>query len=240
MPCILFAQTKIVTLAEDSWPPYIRGKEDGSNASGGVAVNIIQDIFKQIDGVDVEFKLFPWMRVLKSVKEGQLDGCILLKKTPERLEYMEFTAPLLDDQLLLWYKPSHFPDGFSWEKYTDLSDYKIAGQLGYSYGNDWDRAVENKVISVYEVDSGLQLMAMLMSDRVDLIVMNKMVGYAYMKEEGFKNKFLAAEKPIESNTLYISFSKKSWAKKLIPEINRIISKMKQDGTIDYYLKNIDS
>lgn len=47
-----------ISLLEDPWPPYIEGMI-GKPASGGKLVNLYQELFSRIEGVQVEFLLMP-------------------------------------------------------------------------------------------------------------------------------------------------------------------------------------
>jgi len=75
---------------------------------------------------------------------------------------------------------------------------------------------------------------MLLSGRIDLHPNSAAVGYSIIKEYGWQNKIIAAEKALYSSTLHLAFSKKSEAKKLIPRINNIISELKAEGEIDKF------
>ena len=90
VPFLLFAQSRI-TLVEDPWPPFINVDKTTQKITGGIAIQVIQKIFKRIKDVEVNFIIRPWKRALLEVKEGKFDGIPALQKTPEREKFLEYS-----------------------------------------------------------------------------------------------------------------------------------------------------
>ena len=74
-----------------------------------------------------------------------------------------------------------------------------------------------------------------MIDLIFLSVMKLMQKKIIKSNPEFQDKIKAAKRPLKSVVFHMSFSKKSKAIKLIPEINKIIEEMKKDGTIENIL-----
>ena len=66
-----------ISLVEDPWPPYIEGRT-GEPASGGKLVELYRELFRRIEGVEVEYLLMPWKRALVEVELGRQDGFLKL------------------------------------------------------------------------------------------------------------------------------------------------------------------
>ncbi len=235
LPFLAHAQSSVI-LSNDPWPPYILG-ESGKSPPGGSGVTLIKKIFDQLENVKVKFKLSPWKRVLKEAEFGKVDGIMLILKTDERSEYLDFTIPLFEKRRLLWYSSERYPDGIHWNTLKDLSRYKIGAGSGYSLGSELNAAVKQgvlKVQQVYHIDLAFKMLKM---GRIDIIPLNEAVAYDIIKKNGWLDLIVADEKPVSTSVYHMSFSKKSLAKKLIPRINQIITEMKNEGLINLILEN---
>jgi len=219
-----------LTLVGDPWPPYVNG-ELGSDADSGIAVDIAAQIFSRFDGVEVRFPLIPWKRALLEVEQGSSDGIGMLLKTPEREAYMAFTVPLITGQNLVWSVADADGNAFEWEQIADLQDRRIGAVKGYSYGDEMDRSFASGTIDPIWAPNVEQLFAMLAAGRVDLAVANDAVGYALARQ--FPGLAIRpARNPVNSETFYMGFSRKSTAAALVPQINAAIRELHDNGVID--------
>lgn len=216
-----------VTLATDPWPPYVTGDLD-RGVNGGIIFELVTEIFARIDGVEVEFAMLPWKRALAEVRNGALDGIPMLLKTPERETYMAYTDPLATSRSLIWYSKERFPNGFGWEQVDDLISYRIGVARGYSYGV-MDAPLKSGRFDVTAVNDTSQLFRMLKLQRLDLVLANDAVGYTQIERHADAGSIVPADKETEVETHYMSFSKKSPAVHLIPQINRIMAEMRKEG-----------
>ncbi|MEH6652007.1 MAG: transporter substrate-binding domain-containing protein [Motiliproteus sp.] len=230
---LVFAQNGVV-LVNDPWPPYVLGDAaDGSQATSGIAVELINQIFNRIDGVDAKVLLTPWKRSLHGVAIGSYDGIPMLFKTVDREEYMVFSAPLFEARTVFFYKPARFPEGISWKDYEDLTGYKIAVQGSFSIADTMQKQIDNGVaLNVAMMDTDKDCFRLLALDRVDLVATNEIVGQEFVKRLGLERKIIATSKSLYEKPFYIGFSKKTEARKLLPQINRVIHELQDSGVID--------
>jgi polar amino acid transport system substrate-binding protein len=226
-----------ITLAEDPWPPYIEGEVD-QPASGGTLLTLYKEVFKQIKGVEVNYQLMPWKRALIEVEQGKVDGIMALYKTPERLEFLEFTAPIFTGRTLLWYSADKFPAGLKWETLEDLVPYHIIMLRGSAMGKLLLEAQNNGLpLTISNTNNHKQQFEIISLGRGDITVLTEIVGYHFLQTHQFKGKIIPMEKPLsEDDVYYMAFSKKSPARKLIPQINEIIENMQQTGQLDKILR----
>ena len=225
---------RTVTLVGDPWPPFVEGKL-GEDAQSGIAVEIVNEIFSQIDGVQVRFPLIPWKRALLEVEEGHQDGVGILLKTPERERYMTYSDPLLIDDSLVWSIEDPARGHFEWSSLEDFKGLKVGVISGYSYGAAIDGQIENRTITAVFAPTVEHLFAMLVNGRIDVALSNESVGSSQI------NRFpdvpiRASKRPTDTETFYMGLSKKSWAVELIPDINRILQKLNDDGVIKRILR----
>lgn len=229
-------ETNEVTLVGDSWPPYIYG-DVGGEAKGGVGVELLHEIFRRIDTVQLRFPLVPWNRALRAVEQGTHDGIGILLKTDEREQYMDYTEEVFRSFNTFWYTKKKFPDGFNWENYKDFAPYTIGLIQGHSYGKEFDQLVKIGALKTVSVSSADQLFAMLAKGRLDLVPANKLVGITYanaLVNEGII--IQPTQKPSGIEIYYIAFSKKSSARHLIPQVNQVIRDLTEEGYITNLLE----
>ncbi len=223
-----------VILNEDPWPPYTLG-EEGQPPTGGLAVDVIQEVFKRLR-VPVELWLYPWKRCLFLVKEGAHDGHMLLLKTPEWEEYMLFTVPFIPDRYLFWYRADR-PQPIEWQDFADLKAYKIGLTTDYSYGDEFPAMVKTHNLLVDYARSDELNFKRLLAGRIDaFLCMENVAKMLFKLRPEFQGQFKAAAKPLMQLEMYMAISKTSKAAALLPDINRVILEMQADGTLERLVK----
>ncbi len=224
------AAQQTVSLVGDPWPPYVNGKL-GEYAESGVAVEIVNRVFAQIDGAEARFPLIPWKRALHEVEHGHSDGIAILLKTEERERYLEYSVPLVTGYQLVWSVADDNGEIFEWNSIADLHGKRVGAVEGYSYGADIDAAFASGVITPVRGPSVENLFAMLVAGRVDLVLENDAVGYELARNyPGIDIR--PARRPTNAETFYLGLSKKSPAVRLLPQINRAITRLQDTGVID--------
>ncbi len=227
-----------VTMSEDLWPPYTLGKE-GTTPTGGIAVEFTNEIFKRIY-VKVDLKLFPWRLCLKQMKHGTRDGLMLLTKNAERSEYLDYTDVIMEDRDFIWYEPKtfnkKFKQNFKWETFEDLKPYLIGQSAGFNYGDEFKAAVTDLNLTVQTATKDVFNFKKLLLNRIDIFICNETTAKSiFNSDPKLKDKFKFAVKPFKVVQFHMAFSKKSSSRGYIPLINKTISAMKKDGTIDKIL-----
>ena len=228
LPQAIAEQTVVMT--GDQWPPYTFGR-DGEDATGGIAVDILDEIFKRIDGYNFSFPLISWKRALREVKNGSKDGIAILQKTPEREKYMLYTDRVFTTYNFVWYLKDRFPEGFSWSTQADLKPYRIGLIRGYTYGPELDSAIEEGQLKVTAVPSIDQLFNMLSRNRIDLVLADESAGYVLAQREE-SEQIIPADKPTSEDIQYLAISRQSPAVALVPKINSILIELRVEGIID--------
>lgn len=230
----VFGADRIVTLTGDPWPPYVVGQV-GNDATSGIGLELIQEVFERVDGASVRFPLLPWKRALIAAQEGTMDGIGILLKTMEREQYLLFTDPLFSSYDLAWYSARKFPTGIAWNTIDDLVSYTIGVVAGFSYSKEIDLAIRNKTLSVVNSPNARQLFSMLVGGRIDIAFANKSVGCSLAQQYIDDDRILSMEKEVTVSTYYLGISRKSSAIEFVPKMNSAISEMRNEGVIDQTL-----
>ena len=105
----LFAQDNSIVLASDVWPPFT--DVDGEKS---VAIHLVSEALSRIE-VKHEIEIVQFKDVISGIHEGNYSGSAALWKNPDREEYLIFSEPYLQNQLVLVGLKGSDPD------HTDLS-----------------------------------------------------------------------------------------------------------------------
>ena len=219
-----------VSLVGDPWPPYVNG-ELGGFAESGIAVEIVNRVFAQIDEAEARFPLIPWKRALLEVEHGQSDGIAILLKTSERERYMAYSVPLVTGYQLVWSIADDGGQPFEWAQISDLHGKRLGVVEGYSYGEAMDAAFASGAITAVRGPTQEHLFTMLAAGRVDLVMANDAVGYALVRKLG-DARIKPARKPTNAEVFHLGLSKKSPAVRLLPRIDAAITRLHAQGVIE--------
>ncbi|WP_264982074.1 substrate-binding periplasmic protein [Pseudodesulfovibrio portus] len=136
-----------VSLVCDIWPPYQFKTEDGVT---GMAVEIVEAVYRRMDIVHVELRAFPWKRALDAIRYAEADALISANHTPAREIYLRYPEePIFESSWVIWTKA-----GSSILTLDDLKGKTVGVVLGYSYTPEfWNFITANCTVEkVYNDD----------------------------------------------------------------------------------------
>lgn len=181
-------------------------------------------------GYDYVVKDYPWARMLDSMETGELDMMIDAYITPERQGFMYYsqipygTFP----QALYALKDSNISfDG----DLNSLKDYTVGVTRGYSYGTNFDTAMNNQVFTSDESDTVQSLFEKLAGGRVDLAADTYYSGQATLPEMGLEDKVVLVEPFFDSLYSYVVFSKANDLEPLRDEYDDALRALIANGTM---------
>jgi polar amino acid transport system substrate-binding protein len=226
----VMAQGKPLTVGTFDYPPYITAPEGAKPT--GLAVDLWAEISKR-SGVEVKITAeYPMQREWAMVEEGTMDGMFSIKKTPEREKIYIFPKEPLYVQDYVFFVLKESRLGYTGDL-TAFADVSIGVVSKVSYGKTFDSAVEKGVLK--KIDAARtydQDFQKLLAGRVDAVVCSKLVGLSILKKLGGLDKAKVGGQPIESAVSYTVFSKKTVKQAQVDEIDKALSSMRKDGTID--------
>ena len=227
-----FADNPVLKVSTDPWEPWALGTE-GKEATGGIAVEMTRDLFKRLD-TPVEIVIYPYERCINQMKTGERDVLLMVKKTPEREQFMLFSDVAAEDPQLLYYATDKRKD-FSWSEFKDLSGYTVGVVRGFNYG-EFDKAADAAGIKKEAVSDDTQNISKLLAGRVDFIILNRSTAKFYFDQHKDQvGKFKAASKPISNAQFHFAVSKKGKAVDYVDRINRVLKAMRADKSWDKYM-----
>nr|WP_321403524.1 transporter substrate-binding domain-containing protein [uncultured Desulfobacter sp.] len=220
----------VLRLATDPWPPYATGQIGGALASG-YALDIGTEISKRIH-CSLKADLLPWQRVLVCMKNGTYDITFPIQRKPAREAFMVFTNVILEDRVFLWHLKTRKDNLCTWQTIDDLKPYTIGIVSGYTYREKMDDAIENGVIKTEKVNSAEYNLKKLLCKRFDGFLESESVVMSFFqKYPEYTNRITHAPQIVSKDVFRIGISKKSPFAQMLPEINRVIREMREDGTI---------
>jgi len=245
------AEEMMKTCGDPDYPPftYIKRLEGTEPATGqeikGVAPDILRMIFGEL-GIKVDSSYVGnWKRCQYNVENGDVDILMVAYITEERKKYAVYTeTPLAQDpQAVFVWKGKEF----KFEKWDDLKGKRAGLPLGSSVGKEFDEFLEKNTV-VERVPEYLNNYKKMELGRIDFEPGGLYAGLIRIKKLGYEGKVVPLSNPINTESLYLPISKKSKYLKYLPELEKGLKKLSEDGTverlikehIDKYSKDVDN
>lgn len=208
-------------------------------AHGGHVNHIIQEAFAT-QGVTVEFVYLPWKRAFEEARLGKFDATSYWYDNSERREAMLYSDPLIVNRTVFFQRADN--EAITWKSFSDLSQYRMSATLGFTYTEDFYRAVDSQVISPIMVPSDVQNIKLLMADRVDLFATDEMSGFYMAAQLSIDPRKLKVVEPaLSAPEGYLMASKTHPnAQALIASFNKGLKQLKVDGSYRKILDRVDN
>jgi polar amino acid transport system substrate-binding protein len=219
----------IIATGHPVYPPVIWVTRDGHELQG-VGVEVIRNIFKEIN-VKVIFKnVETWGRAQEEVKNGRIDMLLPPYKTLERMKLYNYSAnAFMMDKTAIFVKKGQ---EFSFTDFNDLLSYKGTAIINDSFGSLFDD-FDKKNGNITRLATTEQCFRFVEKGRARFVIAGENSGLAALAKLNLEKDFVILPKKIISTGLYAPISIKSkWNK---PEINAYLRKkfaeINQNGTI---------
>lgn len=200
---------------------------------------VIQTAFAT-QGVTVEFVYLPWKRAFEEARLGKFDATSYWYDNSERREAMLYSDPLIVNRTVFFQRADN--EAITWKSFSDLSQYRMSATLGFTYTEDFYRAVDSQVISPIMVPSDVQNIKLLMADRVDLFATDEMSGFYMAAQLSIDPRKLKVVEPaLSAPEGYLMASKTNPnAQALIASFNKGLKQLKADGSYRKILDRVDN
>jgi polar amino acid transport system substrate-binding protein len=219
---------ELVTL---QYPPYEFLEEGEVKEVKGVAVEIVEEVFKRMQR-PINITLYSWDRSLDIIKKGEADAILTIFKTPEREVFADYSHEVLMPQIISLFVRHDSNIVFDGDL-SKLSMYTFGVVRRVSYGSIFDDAVKLKVIQNIETsETGEKNMKKLLQGRCDILLSNRYGALDIVKNMNIIDQVKELTPALQSVPSYIAFSKKRSLASLRDECDIIVRQMKDDGTYD--------
>ncbi|QYJ76362.1 ABC transporter substrate-binding protein [Shewanella sp. FJAT-52076] len=188
-------ETSIRLAAEDSWPPF-------ADAAGeGLSHRLIAKAFA-LEGIEVDTLVVPYNRGLILTEQGKVNAVFnvaMQQNTRERFLFGE--EPLFVATASFYQLSRKAP--VAADKWSLPEDTRVGIVRGYEYGDEFD-SLPNMVLKI--VDNQYQLINLLLTDKVDAVVMYDRVAAQFLDTMGV-NSEVRAVIANHSSELFVAFDK---------------------------------
>lgn len=228
----LLADEHRVSLVTTHYPPYL----NVNDPAGGVLTELIRAAFERSNmTIDVSWLAFD--RALKlTQKTDHYDGIFSLWYTQERADWAYYSDPILPNVVgLFTHKDMQLPAYWNL-KYLKLSAKTLGVVKGYSNPVE----LKSAALKTHVVNSDVNNLKALLTKKVDLIVIDKMVADTLIKQyfKGQSANFVWLEPPLEYKMQYLAIAKNApFAKAKIAAFNQGLKQLKLDGGYQRIMKN---
>ena len=106
-----------------------------------------------------------------------------------------------------------------------------------TYRDKMDQAIESGIIKTEKVNSAASNFKKLLGKRFDAFLESESVVESFFRKyPEYRNQITHAPQIVSKDIFRIGISKNSPFTEMLPEINRVIQEMKEDGTIDRIMR----
>ncbi len=226
--CFFWGSTSnanIITLGYVDFPPY-EFEEQGKPS--GVLVEIVESLFKQAN-TSLDLKFLPFKRAFKETQNGRINGLFNLYKTKERLNYFDYTEPIIVNPLVFFVRKD---SKIKFESLVDLRGLKVGTMLGYTYGADFDKStLFTKETSISHAGN----LKKLLIGRIDLYPCDQLVCAHVAMKHKLNGKFKILSTPLKVMNGHIGFTKGKH-KAIINKINNALAQMRKNGSVEKMIR----
>lgn len=216
---------EVAKMAIGDWAPYT----SKTDVDGKLAERIVAEAFK-MEGVEVEYKYYPWKRSYQMTKDGEADGTFPWNRTEERERDCHYSAePIVIDDGVYFHLAS---TKFEWSSLEDLKKWRVGVSLGFKQEKLYkDNGINAEVASDEESN-----FRKILAGRIDIYETSKVVGYATIAklfDRDDRKKFTNHPKAAETNAFFVLFSKTSPNGKRMNDLfDSGLQKIKSNGQYD--------
>lgn len=226
----LGAQT--ITLSNGDWKPYLA--EDLPEA--GFVSDIVREAFA-LKGVEVNYVFRPWKRAYEEALQGRTEGTLVWSKTAEREEFFYYSDAVIEGKTVFFHLKNR---NFSWNSYSDLTEYRLGGVLGYQYIFDGEPGIR-----MDRVNDELTNFKKLLAGRIDAFPSDRDVAYTILNSnfsDADINRVTYHSKPTQIAEYHVLFSKEGGdsSRRLRDTFNEGLAELKASGRYDAILEAFQS
>lgn len=205
--------------------------EEGSVAKG-VEVDFVSAVLGDKLGMKITHMVYPWARAQSMVEEGRADLFVTIPNKKRRSYTLVSEIPLFSSNFLMHTGVSN-PKKSRLSNITNLKDLIKQEDIihGHIVGAGW-HAVKLKGVSLLKIaPSSLQILQLLDRNRIDVYIEQTPLIRYQIKTLGFEGRIEEIPHILEETHWHICLSKKSSFIGIMQQLDALLIKMKNDGTL---------
>ncbi|ENY70678.1 extracellular solute-binding protein [Aeromonas diversa CDC 2478-85] len=224
LPCYGAAPLKI---GWSPWPPF--QYEDHRQRLTGIDIELTRSVLERL-GREYRFVSMPWARSLHALQYSEIDVAMGARYLPERARLFDYSEPYRYSDLVLLLRSEEQ------EKWRSLTDYREFCRQGAMSGA---RLRGVKILGQLpcpalqrfrQENSDDRLLLLLLSHRVDGIIMERHNASALLRETPGKMSQVHCQLLLERTPVHLIFTKGRMGKEGLKQINLLIEQQREEGT----------
>jgi len=218
-----YANEKTIHLTSLEWPPYA----GASLPQQGISIAVAREAFAAM-GYELEVTFFPWSRTVTLAKR---EDSKFIGYFPEYFSAQTSKDFIYSDQM--GSSPLGFAErknqSISWTKLDQLTPYRIGIVQDYINTKEFDAMIDSQSLKISSTINDAANLKKLMSQRIDLAVIDKNVmHYLFKTDPSLSKKSSLAQfnkMILEDKNLYICFKKNNQGQKTSDIFNQGLKKI---------------
>jgi polar amino acid transport system substrate-binding protein len=236
--CLMLSSTAGAseTLIASGHPEYAPIMWKENNAIVGAGPEIVRLIFKDLNVTVKTPYVGDWDKVQQEAKEGRVDVLVGLYMTQDRKAFFEYSNPYAKDPVVVFVAKGK---AFPYDKWDDLIGKKGTTTVGDSFGQAFDKFLTEK-LTVTRSEKVEENFSKLLKGRADYFIYAMYSGIFEADKLGLAKKVELLPKEVCVENWYIGISKKSPYVKYLPQINKKLDELINNGTVDRLIEKYGS
>ncbi len=226
------ARTRIAVAMMENNPPFTAPDPRHPTGQGGLLVEIVDAIFKQMD-MSYTVEVYPWARAQAMVQAGRADVLVTVP-TDERRGYALVSEQTVFPMLMQVYARKDHPRLAEIRRIKSAQDIAALDLVAISnLGNGWHKAnIEGAGVKTYYGTNDESAARMLAARRGDVLVDSAVSMALEIRRQGLQGELTAAAAPFAPLRFHVLLSQKSPFVQRMPDINRAIATLHKNGTLE--------
>ncbi len=219
--------------------PFSWSDEDGKVQ--GAEIDFINEILNKRMGIKVNHNVYPWARAQSLVKKGSADAFVTIPNAKRRRYTQVSDTPLFNSNFLM-HTGSRNPKIPQLKKIDSLEQLLTDKNIvhGHIVGGGWHKLNLKSASLVQKATNSLQIMEMLDRNRIDVYIEQAPLIRYQMKILGFEERIVELPQVMAETQWHICIGKNSAYLKIMPDLNKLLKKMQDDGSLVKLQKKIFS
>ncbi len=224
-----------IVMGWDPWEPYHYQSADKQVV--GLDIELVTAVVKNA-GCEVSYYRQGWAKLLKMVKDGQVDILAGATKTPSRESFAYFTDVYRNEEFYLYVENDRLSD-FQEKNFQQLMDngFRLGVIQGYLYSDAVTKIQDEKRYQGQFMESSMSEInvSLLLDGQIDGFLEDKFVGASIIRRKNLANTIKPLPVEFEKSGVSMMVSKSSVGEKMFKRLNKSLLELKEKGEIQAIL-----
>lgn len=220
-------------LSNAPWPPYYTYPDGAQGEPGGLFAELVDILFVQELGMEVDLLLLPWKRAQHEVEVGKADFMVTVP-TPARDEYAYTTIIPLHRMYLHLYMYTDHPKAKLIPRIRNAKDIKGFGlTLAANLGDGWYREHIAPIgIKTHYLAQDENIVRFVAAKRADGMIDALLTTNTKIKDLNLESELMLTDVRFGPLDFHVLISRKSPLMERVEDINAALLRMRENGVFD--------